>query len=112
MAMSDAGVQKGAILLLALGADEAAEVMKYLGPREVQKLGAAMSAMKSVQNDELEAVLEDFRNETDQGEGFNVDSETYIRTGPTKALGNDKAAPLLNGILGQRDSAGIESLKW
>ena len=41
--MIDNGVHKGAILMLALGADEAAEVMKYLGPREVQKLGAAMS---------------------------------------------------------------------
>jgi flagellar motor switch protein FliG len=112
MAMSDAGVQKGAVLLLALGMDEAAEVMKYLGPREVQKLGAAMSAMKSVQNEELEAVLEDFRAETDEGEGFNVDSEAYIRAVLTKALGNDKAAPLLNGILGQKDSPGIESLKW
>ena len=45
--MSDEGVQKGAILLLALGEDEAAEVMKFLGPREVQKLGAAMSAKVS-----------------------------------------------------------------
>ncbi|MGI4847374.1 MAG: flagellar motor switch protein FliG [Janthinobacterium lividum] len=110
--MSEAGVQKGAILLLAIGADEAASVMKHLGPREVQKLGAAMSAMSSVQNEDLEAVLEDFRAETDTSEGFNVDSDAYIRTVLTKALGNDKAAPLLNGILGQRDSPGIESLKW
>ena len=59
--MSDAGIEKGAILLLALGEDEAAEVMKYLGPREVQKLGAAMSTMKAVQSEQLEAVLEEFR---------------------------------------------------
>ena len=37
--MSDDGVQKAATFLLALGEDGAAEVMKFLGPREVQKIG-------------------------------------------------------------------------
>ena len=44
--MSDKDKQdttKAAILMLALGEAEAAEVMKFLGPREVLKLGAAMA---------------------------------------------------------------------
>jgi len=110
--MSDAGTQKGAILMLALGEDEAAEVMKFLGPREVQKLGAAMSAMKAVQNDELERVLVSFIEKTEEHNSIGVDSDEYIRSVLTKALGDDKAASLLNRILGQRDSSGIESLKW
>ncbi len=110
--MSDAGTQKAAILLLALGADEAAEVMKFLGPREVQKLSTAMSAMKAVQSEELESVLEDFRTETDQNTSIGLDSDDYIRTVLTKALGDDKASSLLSRILGAEDSSGIESLKW
>ena len=110
--MSDDGVQKSAILMLALGEDEAAEVMKYLGPREVQKLGAAMSTMRSVQSDQLEAVLQEFRNEAEKNTSIGIDSDEYIRTVLTKALGDDKAASLLNRIVGQRDSSGIESLKW
>jgi flagellar motor switch protein FliG len=110
--MSDAGVEKGAILMLALGEDEAAEVMKYLGPREVQKLGAAMATMKGVANRHLEQVLEDFRLETEQASALGVDSDEYIRQVLTKALGDDKAASLLNRILGSRDASGIESLKW
>ena len=110
--MSDAGTQKGAILMLALGEDEAAEVMKYLGPREVQKLGAAMSAMKAVQNDELERVLGNFIEKTEENTSIGLDSDEYIRTVLTKALGDDKASSLLNRILGQRDASGIESLKW
>jgi flagellar motor switch protein FliG len=98
--------------MLALGEDEAAEVMKYLGPREVQKLGAAMSAMKAVQNDELERVLVSFIEKTEEHNSIGVDSDEYIRSVLTKALGDDKAASLLNRILGQRDSSGIESLKW
>ncbi|MDQ9170819.1 flagellar motor switch protein FliG [Oxalobacteraceae bacterium R-40] len=110
--MSDAGLSKGAILMLALGEDEAAEVMKYLGPREVQKLGAAMSSMRSVGSEQLEAVLEEFRTQTEQNTSLGVDSDEYIRSVLTKALGDDKASSLLNRILGQRDASGIESLKW
>jgi flagellar motor switch protein FliG len=103
---------KGAILMLALGEEEAAEVMKYLGPREVQKLGAAMSTMKSIASEQLESVLQDFREETEQNTSFGLDSDEYIRTVLTKALGEDKASSLLNRILGTRDASGIESLKW
>ena len=110
--MSEAGIQKGAILMLALGEDEAAEVMKHLGPREVSKLGAAMSQLKSVPNNELQAVLADFRVETEKISSLGIDSDEYIRSVLTKALGDDKAASLLNRILGVRDASGIESLKW
>jgi flagellar motor switch protein FliG len=98
--MSDSGVEKGAILMLALGEDEAAEVMRFLGPREVQKLGAAMATMKGVANERLEVVLEDFRTETEKSSSLGLDSDEYIRQVLTKALGDDKAASLLNRILG------------
>ncbi len=98
--------------MLALGEEEASEVMKYLGPREVQKLGAAMSTMKSIQSEQLAEVLEEFRSQTEQNTSLGVDSDEYIRTVLTKALGEDKAASLLNRILGTRDASGIESLKW
>jgi flagellar motor switch protein FliG len=110
--MSEDGIVKGAILMLALGEEEAAEVMKYLGPREVQRLGAAMSTMKAVGSEQLESVLDDFRSETEQNTSLGLDSDEYIRTVLTKALGEDKAASLLNRILGTRDASGIESLKW
>lgn len=110
--MSDSGVQKGAIFLLALGLEEAAEVMKYLGPREVQKLGAAMSALKAVSHEEINAVLTDFERLTATNSTIGVDSDDYIRSLLTKALGDDKASSIINRILGGRDSSGIESLKW
>jgi flagellar motor switch protein FliG len=113
MAMSnDSGIEKGAILMLALGHDEAAEVMKHLGPREVQKLGHAMSAMKAIAHDQVAAVLNEFRQEAERSSSLGVDSDEYIRAVLTKALGDDKAASLLNRILGTKDASGIESLKW
>jgi flagellar motor switch protein FliG len=113
MAMSnDVGIENGAILMLALGQDEAAEVMKYLSPREVQKLGQAMSTMKSIGHERVASVLGDFCQEAGRSSSLGIDSDDYIRSVLTKALGDDKAASLLNRILGSRDASGIESLKW
>ena len=110
--MSDAGVMRSAILMLALGEDEAAEVMKFLNPKEVQKLGTAMAGMKSVGREQVDVVLSEFLTEAAQSSSLGLDSDGYIRSVLTKALGDDKASSLLNRILQTRDASGIESLKW
>ncbi len=110
--MSDDGVQKAATLMLALGEDGAAEVMKHLGPREVQKIGAAMAAIGVIPHEAIARVLEDFKAHADLSSSVGLDSDEYIRNVLTKALGDDKASSLLNRILGGKDASGIESLKW
>jgi flagellar motor switch protein FliG len=110
--MNDNGIQKAAILMLAIGESEAAEVMKFLGPREVLKLGAAMAMMKSVQHEQVVTVLDSFREQTNLTSTVGLDSDEYIRQVLTKALGDDKASVLLSRILGGKDASGIESLKW
>src|SRR5450830_281166 len=110
--MSDAGIMKSAVLMLALGEDEAAEVMKYLSPREVQKLGTAMASMNSVGHEQLQSVIDEFFVEVDKKSSVALDSDDYIRSVLTKALGDDKASGLLNRILQNKDASGIESLKW
>jgi len=110
--MDDNGINKAAILMLAIGESEAAEVMKFLGPREVLKLGAAMAMMKSVQHEQVVSVLEAFRAQTELNSTVGLDSDEYIRQVLTKALGDDKASVLLSRILGGKDASGIESLKW
>lgn len=110
--MSEDGIQKAATLMLALGEDGAAEVMKYLGPREVQKIGAAMAAIGPIPHEAISKVLDDFKAAADLSSSVGLDSDEYIRNVLTKALGDDKAASLLNRILGGKDASGIESLKW
>ena len=109
--MAEDGITKSAMLLLTIGEDEAAEVLKHLGPREVQKLGAAMAALKSVPRSQVEAVVDEFYEQTQLGTPVTADEE-YIRGMLTKALGDDRAANLISRILQGGDTAGIESLKW
>jgi flagellar motor switch protein FliG len=108
---SDDGLEKSAMLLLTLGSDESAEILKFLGPREVQKLGTMMATLKSVPRDKVETVLDQFHEHTAKGAPLAVD-EDMIRSMLTKALGDDRAANLIGRILQGGDTAGIESLKW
>ena len=59
MSSNDEGLDKSALLLLTLGSDEAAEVLKQLGPKEVQKLGAAMAAMPAQTREHVESILDE-----------------------------------------------------
>ena len=110
--MSTEGIEKSAILLMSLGEEAAASVFKHLGPREVQKLGQAMAAMKSVTKDSIGGVLGDFHKAAGEKTSVGMDSDEYVRTVLTKALGDDKAAGLIERILHGSDTSGIDGLKW
>ncbi|HWX10823.1 MAG TPA: flagellar motor switch protein FliG [Trinickia sp.] len=110
--MSAEGVNKSALLLMSLGETEAAEVFKFLAPREVQKIGAAMATLKNVTRDQVETVLQDFVKEAEQHTALSLDSNEYIRSVLTRALGEDKAGVLIDRILQGSDTSGIEGLKW
>jgi flagellar motor switch protein FliG len=99
-------------LLLTLGADEAAEVMKFLEPKEVQKISTAMVGLKNLTREEIALVFEEFHQLAAQKTTFGMDSDEYIRDMLRKALGDDKAAGLIDRILHNSDTSGIDSLKW
>ncbi|HMW18346.1 MAG TPA: flagellar motor switch protein FliG, partial [Accumulibacter sp.] len=92
--------------------DHAAEVLKLLGPKEVQKLGQAMTALKSVPRDRVDATVSDFLAEAQNSAAMHVDTDAYVRSVLTKALGDDKASNLISRILQPGDTNGIEGLKW
>ena len=105
------GLSNSAILLLSVGEEEAAQVMKHLTPKEVQKIGQAMSKLGQVTRDRIEKVLTTFHEQAHTATSIGADDE-YIRSVLTRALGDDKATYLLDQILSGGDSSGIESLRW
>ncbi|GIX26331.1 MAG: flagellar motor switch protein G [Burkholderiales bacterium] len=110
--MKDEGLEKSAILLMSLGEEEAAQVLKYLSPREVQKLGATMARLKAVPKERVDAVLDEFKKKAEDRSTLALASDEYIRAVLTKALGDEKAAHVIDRILQGGDTSGIESLKW
>jgi flagellar motor switch protein FliG len=110
--MSAEGFKKTAMILMALGEDEAAEVLKFLPPRNIQKLGSIMASTKQLGRNEINEVLLEFRRIADTNTDLGVDSTEYLRAVLTKALGDDKAANLIERILHGGDTSGLDGLKW
>ncbi|HIP52835.1 MAG TPA: flagellar motor switch protein FliG, partial [Chromatiales bacterium] len=106
------GVERAAILMLAIGEKDAADIMKHMGPKEVQDLGLAMASLTSVTADQMEEVMSDFVATLGNQTAIGVDSDDYIRKVLTDALGADKAGGVIDRILLGRNSKGLEQLKW
>ena len=106
------GAQRAAILLLTLGEQDAAEVLKHLSARDVQAVGTAMAGLTSVTREQVEQVLDMLNDELGRQTSFGVGTEEYIRRVLVNALGESKAGGLIDRILLGRSSKGLESLKW
>ena len=108
----DEGLHNGAILLLALGEDCAAEVFKHLSPKEVQRLGERMARLTTVSDVQFDEVLRRFETTVESQRSLVSDTSAYVSNVLRLALGEDKAGLLIDRIVQGRDVSGIESLKW
>ena len=105
-------VDKAAVLLLSLGEADAAQVLRHLGPKEVQKVGTAMAQLRNVQKNQIEQVMGEFVDIVGDQTSLGVGSDGYIRKMLTQALGEDKAGGLIDRILLGGNTSGLDSLKW
>jgi len=108
----DQGLEDAAILMMSLGEAEASEVFKHLSPKEVQKLGEAIAKTGSVTRDRVDDIVGKFTGIAASQSLLVSDSGDYVRSVLRRALGDDKAALLIDRILQGGDVSGIESLKW
>lgn len=111
--MSLTGTEKGAILLMTIGEDRAAEVFTHLSTREVQHLSAAMASMRQVSQQQLMEVLKEFETDSEQFAALSINASDYLRSVLVKALGEERASSLLEDILESRETTtGMETLNF
>jgi flagellar motor switch protein FliG len=110
--MDDQGLNDAALLLLAMGEDAAAEVLRQLSPKEVQKIGETMAQIRTTTQERVDEVLIRFQEYAAQQRSLVDDTDRYVRSVLIRALGEEKAALLLERILQGSDISGIEGLKW
>jgi flagellar motor switch protein FliG len=107
------GSERAAILLLSLGEQSAAEILRYLEPREVQKLGMTMAGLDKVSRESVAGIIGEFVNSVDSETALGIGSRDYIRNVLVNAVGEDKATGLMDKILNGNDTtSGLEKLKW
>jgi flagellar motor switch protein FliG len=104
--------ERAAVITLLLGEQQAADIIRFLNPREVQALGAAMVSVADLSQETVNYVLDDFvvtiKAQTNLGLGNN----DYVENVLKRALGDDKAATVLGRILPGASSKGLEILRW
>ena len=110
--LSLTGVQRAAVLLMAMGSENAAEVLKHLNPKEVQSLGAAMANLDNVNKGTMSKVMDEFIAQVSDQTSVGIGQDDYIREMMVNALGEDKANNMIDRILLGSGNKGLESLKW
>ena len=106
------GVEKAAILLLSLSEEDAAQILKHLEPKQVQKLGSEMAKVDDMTQTKITAVHKHFIEEIQNYSTIGFQSQDFVKRALTAALGEDKAANLIDQILMGSGAKGLDSLKW
>lgn len=105
-------MQRAAVLMLLLGEKEAANIISYLNPKEVQPLGAAMVSVADLSQEAISAVLDEFISTIKKQTNLGLGVHDYVETVLQRALGKDKAASVLGRILPGSSSRGLDILRW
>ncbi len=104
--------ERAAILLLSIGEENAAKLLRELGPKEVQLLGTEMAALTNLKRTRIASVFQSFVDEVMDTTGLGFGADGYVRSTLTRALGPDKAAGIIDRILLGGNTDGLDSLKW
>lgn len=105
-------LDKAAILMLSVGEDSAAKVLRHLTSKEVQAVGSAMSRMDDIAREEVSEAVEAFLSEAYGASGLGVGSDNYIRNVLIEALGEERATTVIDQILMGDKTKGLQALRW
>jgi flagellar motor switch protein FliG len=105
-------VEKSAMVMMMLGQETAAQVMKLLSQPEINRLSMAMTRISAVSKQTAEAVLREFADLFREDDVLGIGGDDYVRGVLEKALGPEKADHLLGRLSGGVYGAGLEAVKW
>ena len=106
------GTQRAAVLMLLLGEQQAAEIIRFLNPKEVQALGGAMVSVADLSQEAVNIVLDEFVVTLKKQTSLGLGTGDYVEKVLKRALGDDKATSVLSRIMPGQGSKGLEILKW
>lgn len=108
------GAERAAVLLMALGEQQAASVLSFMEPTEVQALSNAMTSINNLTQTQIAGVLGEFATTASDQSPLNIGSDEYLKSILVKGLGDQKAKSVLSRTMsgGGTDAAALDVLKW
>ncbi len=110
--MADNKLQDAAILLMSMGKQAAAEVLKMLKPKQVEKLVEEIRALESVSEKEMVKTLNTFLQKSSGETGLIMNSDDFIRDALIDAVGTEKAGSILDKSTVDDKGKILQSLNW
>ena len=92
------GKQKAALLLISLGPEVSANVYKHLSEEEIERLTLEISAVKKVEPEVKEQIIEEFHNIALAQDYISQGGIGYAKTILEKALGQEQAQNIINRL--------------
>jgi len=106
------GTKRAAVLMLLLGEQQAAEIIRFLNPKEVQALGGAMVSVADLSQEAVNSVLDEFVTTIKKQTSLGLGTTDYVEKVLKRALGDAKAASVLGRIMPGQSSKGLDILSW
>lgn len=105
-------IEKSAVVMMSIGQETAAQVVRFLSQPELNRLSLAMTRISGVSKNAAVSVLQEFADQMRQDGSIGVGSEEYLRGVLEMALGAENASRLLGRLQQGGYSSAIEAVKW
>ncbi len=105
------GVQKAALLMIALNVDSASEVFKYLDTNEVELISTEISKVKNIPSNTVDLVMEEFYNMVTAREYVLEGGLDYAQQVLEKSFGFNKAVEIIEKVKNLTTLRGFDVLR-
>ncbi|MBV9826677.1 MAG: flagellar motor switch protein FliG [Alphaproteobacteria bacterium] len=105
-------IEKAAVVLLSVGQDAAAEVMKLMTEPEINTLSLAMARISKVPQAAVGEVFQEFSDLMLQETSLGIGADAYVQGVLEKALGPGRAKRMVGRLQHDEPMAGIEAVQW
>ena len=111
--LSLSGRQKAAVLLISLGAERAANVLKHLGEREVESLSAEMAALWRVRPETSAAVMREVEDRLSSNDalGGGMGGPEFAREVLVQLVGTERADEIIGTVTTKPETRPFEFLR-
>ncbi len=105
------GPQKAAILLLTLGEEASALIMKSMTTDEIKQLGATMASIDGVRKEIADEVLLEFNSQFSEETDIHTQGEQFFKSLLPSVVGNQTATDLLTSMEKEKEQVPFKYVK-
>lgn len=92
------GAQKAAIILMSLGEEVSAQILKNLSTQEIKKLGTELTNIHGVKKDLCDELLAEFTAQFNEDADIHIPGDDFLKSVLPSVLGQDQAADVMTTI--------------